>query len=109
MIRMLACYGTPEDPAAFDRYYRDVHIPLAWTLPNLREYRVSSGPIAGMGQDAPYLVATLTWDSAAEMEAALGSPAGAEVSADVEKFASGGFWLWHYEEVDTAATGGGAA
>jgi uncharacterized protein (TIGR02118 family) len=27
--RFIALYETPADPAAFDRHYRDVHIPLA--------------------------------------------------------------------------------
>jgi uncharacterized protein (TIGR02118 family) len=107
MTRMLVCYGTPEDPAEFDRYYREVHVPLAWTLPGLREYTVSTGEITGVGEEAPYLIASLTWDSTDEMNAALGSPDGAKVAADVENFATGGWWLWSYEE--TATTAGQAA
>jgi uncharacterized protein (TIGR02118 family) len=102
MIRMLVCYGTPSDPEAFDRHYFDVHVPLAWTLPGLKEYRVSKGPVTAMGGDPPYLVASLAFDTAADMQAALGSPEGAAVSADVEKFAGDDWWLWHYEDVDTA-------
>jgi uncharacterized protein (TIGR02118 family) len=104
MIRMLVGYGAPEDPAAFERHYHEVHVPLAWTLPGLREYRVSRGEISSPTGDAPYLVASLAWDSAAELEAALGSPEGAQVSADVEKFASGGWWLWTFEEAETEAS-----
>jgi uncharacterized protein (TIGR02118 family) len=109
MIRMLVGYGAPDDAAAFDRHYDEVHVPLAWTLPGLREYRVSRGEIGSPKGDAPYLVASLAWDSAADMEAALGSPEGAQVSADVEKFASGGWWLWTFEEADTAAQATGDA
>lgn len=28
MIRFLAAYDIPDDPEAFDRHYREVHIPL---------------------------------------------------------------------------------
>ena len=27
--RLMVSYGTPEDPEAFDAYYRDIHTPLA--------------------------------------------------------------------------------
>jgi uncharacterized protein (TIGR02118 family) len=109
MMRMIVGYGAPEDPAAFHRHYDEVHVPLVWTLPGLREYRVSRGDIGSPAGDAPYLVASLAWDSAAEMDAALGSPEGARVSADVEVFASGGWWLWTYEEADTAPAAEDAA
>jgi hypothetical protein len=39
--RFLAVYETPTDPKAFDRHYRDVHIPIAQRLPGLRRYVVS--------------------------------------------------------------------
>lgn len=29
MTRLTVLYGHPADPAAFDRYYHDVHIPVA--------------------------------------------------------------------------------
>ena len=39
MFRLSVLYGTPDDPEAFDHYYRTVHVPLAkamglarWTL-----------------------------------------------------------------------------
>jgi uncharacterized protein (TIGR02118 family) len=34
-------YDRPDDPEAFDRHYRDVHIPLARKIPGLRRYTVS--------------------------------------------------------------------
>jgi uncharacterized protein (TIGR02118 family) len=38
MVRFLVLYDQPEDPEAFDRHYREVHIPLAKKLPGLRRY-----------------------------------------------------------------------
>ena len=29
MTRLTVLYGHPDNPAEFDRYYQDVHIPLA--------------------------------------------------------------------------------
>ena len=33
MVRFLVLYDTPADPEAFDRHYREIHIPLAKQLP----------------------------------------------------------------------------
>ena len=38
--RFLALYETPTDPEAFDRHYRQIHIPLLRQLPGLRRYTV---------------------------------------------------------------------
>ena len=34
--RLLVSYGRPDDPEAFDAYYRDVHAPLTLQLPRRR-------------------------------------------------------------------------
>jgi uncharacterized protein (TIGR02118 family) len=33
IVRFLVLYEKPENPDAFDRHYRDVHIPLTKGLP----------------------------------------------------------------------------
>jgi uncharacterized protein (TIGR02118 family) len=40
--RLLGLYHKPKDAAEFDKHYREVHIPLAKKLPNVRKYTVSS-------------------------------------------------------------------
>lgn len=91
MAKLLAIYRHPTDPAAFDAYYAATHIPLAKTLPGLTRYEVSQGAVAGPGgaSDA-YLVATLYFDSMADLQAALGSKEGAATVADLANFADGG-------------------
>ena len=106
MIRVLVCYGAPTDRREFDRYYFDVHVPLASALPGLRDYSVSSGEIVASGDRAPYLIASLAWDSPQALEESLSSPAGAAVTADLDNFASGGWWLWRYEERPAGDRGG---
>src|SRR5437763_14957219 len=90
MMRFLVLYNKPADPEAFDRHYRDVHIPLANKLPGLRRYTVSKNLSPGRGGDGFYLVAELDWDDTAAMQAAFASPEGKAAAADVPKFASGG-------------------
>jgi uncharacterized protein (TIGR02118 family) len=73
--RFLAAYETPANPEAFDRHYREVHIPLCRRLPGLRRFTVSRDVTAVRG--APYyLVAELEWDTVDELRAAFASPQG---------------------------------
>jgi uncharacterized protein (TIGR02118 family) len=90
VIRFLVVYETPADPAAFDRHYRDVHIPLAKTLPGLRRYTISRNAVAVRGGEAFYLVAELDWDDIDAMQAAFASPVGRATAADVEILAPDG-------------------
>jgi uncharacterized protein (TIGR02118 family) len=64
-----ALYETPAAPEAFDRHYREVHIPLGCRLPGLRRYAIGRDIAAVRG--APYyLVAELEWDTMDELRAA---------------------------------------
>jgi uncharacterized protein (TIGR02118 family) len=40
LARFVVLYDTPSDIEAFERHYREVHIPLAKHLPGLRRYTV---------------------------------------------------------------------
>lgn len=97
MTHALVLYNTPADPAAFDRYYSETHIPLAKKLPGLRSYHINSGPIHSLAGTAPYLVAQLDFDSMADLQAALASPEGQATAADVGNFATGGVTILFFD------------
>jgi uncharacterized protein (TIGR02118 family) len=98
MATVLALYKKPADPAAFDAYYHATHVPLAKTLPGLRSYHISSGPVAAGGGDSGlHLVAMLSFDSMAAIQAALGSPQGAATAADLGNFAQAGVELLMFD------------
>ena len=91
MAKLIAMYKTPTDPAAFDRHYFGAHVKLAKAIPGLRGYEVTRGPIMTPAGPAPYyLVAVLTFDSMASIQAALASPQGQATVADLGNFASAG-------------------
>jgi uncharacterized protein (TIGR02118 family) len=88
MGKMLVIYKKPADPAAFDKHYFDVHVPLAKRLPGLRRYEVSKGQIALLSPgDTPYLVATLYFDSVTDIRKAFASEIGKACGADRRVFA----------------------
>jgi uncharacterized protein (TIGR02118 family) len=90
MVRFLVLYNTPEDPAEFHRHYREVHIPLAKSLPGLRRYTVSRDVALIRGAGPYYMIAELDFDDRAALEAAFASPEGQAAAQDVPKFATGG-------------------
>ncbi len=90
MARVLVLYNQPADKAAFDAYYHQKHIPLAKTLPGLRGMTLSAGAPVAIAGTAPYLVAELTFDSLADVQAALSSPEGQATAADVANYAHSG-------------------
>ncbi|MFY9891705.1 MAG: EthD family reductase [Streptosporangiaceae bacterium] len=81
MARFLAVYEVPADPEAFDRHYREVHLPLIRRLPGLRRYSVGRDVAALHGAPC-YLITELEWDSMDELRAAFASPAGCATAAD---------------------------
>jgi uncharacterized protein (TIGR02118 family) len=97
MAQVLVLYNTPADPAAFDRYYHQTHIPLAKKIPGLRSYLISGGPVRALSGTAPHLVAILDFDSMTDVNAALVSPEGQAAAADLPNFASGGATLLIYD------------
>ena len=91
MARLVVMYRTPQDPAAFDRYYFDRHVPLAKTIPGIRKYEVSRGPVATpAGPSGFYLIVTIHFDDMKAIENAFASPEGQAAAADVATFATGG-------------------
>ena len=91
MAHMVVMYKTPKDPAAFDRYYFETHVPIAKKIPGLRKYEVSQGPVGTpAGPSDFHMIATLYFDNLAAVQAAFGSAEGKAAAADVQKFATGG-------------------
>jgi uncharacterized protein (TIGR02118 family) len=82
--RFLAVYETPADPAAFDRHYHEVHIPLLRQLPGLRQQVISRDVVSLYGEPF-YLIAELDWDTMAELRAAFATPEGQATAADAAK------------------------
>ena len=81
----LALYEKPADTEAFDRHYREVHIPLGRRLPGLRRYTVARDVAALRGGAPYYLIAELEWDTIADLRAAFASPEGRATAADAAR------------------------
>ena len=91
MKRIIVLYGPPKDAAAFDRQYRERHVPLCLKMPRLKGFEVNRGPVAVSDVPGAYhCVAILTYDSQEDLEFSLASPEGVAAVEDVANFATGG-------------------
>ena len=91
MIRLMVMYGHPKDPREFDRYYSEVHLPIAKKIKGFTRWTV--GKVSGTpdGKPAPYYYfADLFAESREAMEKILASPEGQAAVKDVLNFATGG-------------------
>ena len=85
--RFIVLWGTPTDAEAFDRHYREVHIPLASRLPGLRRYTLSRNPAPIRGEEPLHQVAELDWDDVAALRNAFESQVGRATADDVNHLA----------------------
>ena len=99
VVRFLVVYDEPTDPEAFDRHYREVHVPLTRRLPGLRRFSISGEAAAVRGEPA-HLVAELEWDDLDALRAAFASPEGRATAADVANLATSGVRSVVYEVTD---------
>jgi uncharacterized protein (TIGR02118 family) len=89
MVKLVAMFSKPEDPAAFDRAYFDTHLPLNAKTPGLRRTEVTRVTGAPRGESLWYIVTEMYYDDAASMRAGLTSPEAAEAGKQLMTFAKG--------------------
>jgi len=100
MCRLTVLYGHPTDPAAFDRYYHEVHIPIARAMKGLKGWTIGKCQSAVPGQPPPYyMIVGLYAATRPDLESILASPEGRATIDDVQQFATGGYSFMFDDEV----------
>src|SRR5690625_7332918 len=91
MYKATILYGHPDDPEAFDRYYREVHIPIARQMQGLTGWTITSlEPDVNGNPPEHYLIAELWGESRQALQAILASDAVHAAAPDLEELAPGG-------------------
>lgn len=95
MHKLVVLYPAPEDANQFLDYYENTHLPLVASLPGILSF--SYAPVQGFGSAAaPYFVLfEACFDSHQALMAALQSPQGRAVAADVPNYSPGGATMMH--------------
>ncbi|MBI2218660.1 MAG: EthD family reductase [Candidatus Rokubacteria bacterium] len=107
MVKLVAMYGMPRDPRHFDRYYRDVHVPLARKIPDLRRFTIHKVVGSPQEGESPYYCLTeVYWDDLPTAHKALASPGGRASYNDVPNYATGGVTFVFAEVEDIPLSAG---
>jgi uncharacterized protein (TIGR02118 family) len=90
-VKLIVLYTQPEDPAAFDEHYLNVHVPLVAKIPGLQ--RAETGKISAVldgGEQTYHRVAELYFADQDAMGAAFGSAEGGATAQDYAEIAPPG-------------------
>ncbi|KTR86181.1 EthD family reductase [Leucobacter chromiiresistens] len=106
MHKLVVLYPQPADPDAFIDYYVSTHLPLAAKLPRLQAWRYTTDVQPEPDGSAPayFAVFEAEFASAADFRAAMASPEGRAVAADVPNYASGGATIIDYPVSEGSAS-----
>ena len=88
MIKLIALYRKPADPAEFDKHYDNVHTPLVKKYPGLHKLEITHITGAPIGETKFHLMVEMYFDNKEAMDAALASPEGKAVARDLMSFAA---------------------
>ncbi len=97
MHALFVLYPQPDDPEAFRDYYETKHAPLAARLPGLVAQSYAFPAALGPDPSPWFCIWRGEFENAAALEAALGSPVGEQVAADVPNYSPKGATLLHAE------------
>ncbi|GGH44698.1 EthD family reductase [Microbacterium album] len=97
MHKLIVLYPHPADPEAFASYYEGTHLPLAAKLPGMLAWRYTLDVHAAAGDSPYFAIFEADFPDARTLGAALESPEGQAVSADVPNYAPPGTIVLDYE------------
>jgi len=95
MAKITTLYGHPTDPAAFEEYYANNHVPLIEKIPNMRQFEAGKVIATPDGSEPPYYwIAEFWFESVEQLQSSLGSSEGQAAAEDIQNFATGGATLF---------------
>lgn len=94
MIKITVLYGHPTDETVFEKYYEEVHTPIALSIPNMERIELTKFMSNPDGTKAAYYrMAELYFESLDVLSQSMGSAEGRATAGDLANFATGGVTL----------------
>jgi uncharacterized protein (TIGR02118 family) len=90
-IKLTVLYGAPKDPAQFEKYYAETHMPMIYAIKEVKRPEIATG-LPGPGGSPPpfYRIFELWFDSAEQFQQVTATPQWKKIVEDVPNYASGG-------------------
>lgn len=90
-VKLTLIYGHPQDPEAFEKYYKNEHARIAEKMTGISRIELTKFESDAVGgKPAHYRMAEFYFPTEEAMEKALATPEAAAALKDLENFASGG-------------------
>lgn len=90
-VKLTILHHVPKDPAASDKHYAEVHMPLVAAVKGLgRMERSKPMPLSPTAPQPYHRMVEFWFDSQEHFRTVMGSPEWAKVSADSKNFATNG-------------------
>jgi uncharacterized protein (TIGR02118 family) len=90
----------PTDPAAFEEYYANTHMPLVDKIPNLLRYEAARVVATPDGSEPPYYrIFEGYFEDIEQLQSSLSTPEGQAPPNDIPNFATGGATIF-ISEID---------
>ena len=86
-VKLIAIYRKPEDEAAFNMHYENVHSPLVKEVPGLKSLTVNRVEKHLFGADQPYMIVEMAFADQAAFDLAMSSEENKATGKDVMAFA----------------------
>lgn len=91
MVKLTVLYGHPKEPAIFEEYYINKHLPLAAKMKGFSKAEFTKFLSAPDGtQAAFYRMAEFWFNDLETMQTTMSSTEGSNTAADLANFATGG-------------------
>jgi uncharacterized protein (TIGR02118 family) len=88
-IKITVLYNQPKDPAQFEKYYAETHMPMVYAV--IKRVELALGIPGPSGAPPPfYRITELYFDSAEQLQQITATPDWKKIVDDVPNFASGG-------------------
>jgi uncharacterized protein (TIGR02118 family) len=90
-IKITVLYGAPKDPAQFEKYYAETHMPMVYAVKEIKRTELAMG-LPGPGDAPPpfYRIFEAWFDSPEHLKQVTGTAQWKKIVDDVPNFASGG-------------------
>jgi uncharacterized protein (TIGR02118 family) len=98
MVKFVALYRKPEDPAAFERWYMDEHLPICERYPDVEHMHVQRVTGSPRGESEFYWLFEVVYKDRETMMRSLTSEAGTESARNARESGFGGLMVSMFVE-----------
>lgn len=104
MVKLVALYKKPANPAEFDEKYFNEHVPLTNKMPGLKRVEIAKVTGTPAGESEYYMIAELYFDSMDDLKKSMSSDEGKAAARQLMTFAKDVVYMMFASDEKVPAT-----